>query len=333
MTITQPPRLDQMTRTLVRFAAVVLFWAAPALAEPPPSPILAGGHPLAGKVWAPASGKWLNPQGVVDAALGAGIVLLGETHDNADHHALQAWVVRELAAAGRRPLVALEMVDTDRQSVLDRNIGDTATLGAALDWEKRGWPDWALYRPIVEATLAARGEIKAANLPQDLTRRIARGEQGPEVDGRFGLDQPLPPAEEKALSADIREGHCNLLPDKAVPPMVRVQRARDAIMAEVLADQVSRPEAGPAVLIAGAGHVRADRGVPVRLGAMVPGIAMLTIGFVEVEKGKTDPAAYGEAFGAKALPFDVVWFTGRASREDQCAMMEKHMRKKEETGK
>lgn len=308
---------------------IALLWAAPAQAEPPPPPTLAGDHPLVGKVWAPASGRWLDPQGVMDAALGAGIVLLGETHDNADHHALQAWVVRELAAAGRRPLVALEMVDTDRQAVLDQGAGDPAGLGAALDWEKRGWPDWALYRPIVEAALAARGEIKAANLPQDLTRRIARGEQGPEVDGRFGLDRPLPPAEEKALATDIREGHCNLLPDKAVAPMVRVQRARDAAMAEVLADQASRPEAGPAVLIAGAGHVRADRGVPVRLGAMVPGIAMLTIGFMEVESGKTRPVAYGETFGTKTPPFDLVWFTGRASREDQCAMMEQHMKKKE----
>lgn len=328
MTIAQPLRLDQMSRTLVRFACLALFWAAPAWAEAPPKPTLASDHPLAGKVWEPATGKWRSPQAVIDAALGAGIVMLGETHDNPDHHALQAWVVRELAAAGRRPVLALEMADTDHQATIDRNIGDPAGLGAALDWEKRGWPDWALYRPIVEAALAARGEIKAANLPQDLTRRIAKGEQGADVDGRFGLDQPLAPADEKALSADIREGHCNLLPEKAVAPMVRVQRARDAAMAEVLADQASRPEAGPAVLIAGAGHVRADRGVPVRLGAMVPGIPMLTIGFLEVESAKTRPAAYGELYGAKLPPFDLIWFTGRAQRDDQCALMEKHMQKK-----
>ncbi|EME70063.1 hypothetical protein H261_10289 [Paramagnetospirillum caucaseum] len=322
-----------MTRTLVRFAVLALAWAAPAWAEPPPPPTLPGGHPLAGRIWAPASSRWLSPEDVAEAARGAGIVLLGETHDNADHHALQAWVVRELAAAGRRPVVALEMVDTDRQAAIDQGVGDSAGLGAALDWEKRGWPDWALYRPIVEAALAARGEIKAANLPQDLTRRIARGEQGAETDGRFGLDQPLPAAEEKTLAADIREGHCNMLPEKAVAPMVRVQRARDAAMAEVMADQASRPETGPAVLIAGAVHARADRGVPARLHAMVPGIPMLAIAFLEVEAGKTRPAAYGEAFGTGTPPFDIVWFTGRARRDDQCALLEKHMKKKEEAGK
>lgn len=329
MTIAQPLRLDQMTRTLVRFACLALLWAVPARAEPPPAPALPSDHPLAGKVWETATGRWLTPQGVMEAALGAGIVMLGEAHDNADHHALQAWMLRELAAAGRRPVVALEMVDTDRQADIDRNIADTAGLGAALDWEKRGWPDWALYRPIIEAALPARGEIKAANLPQSLTRRIAKGEQGAEIDGRFGLDLPLAPADEKALAADIREGHCNLLPEQAVALMVRVQRARDAAMAEVLADQASRPEVGPAVLIAGAGHVRADRGVPVRLGSMVPGIPMLTIGFIEVDKARTRPAAYGEAYGTRTPPFDLIWFTGRPAREDQCALMEKHMKKKD----
>lgn len=333
MTITQPLHLDQMSRTLVQCAFLACFCAAPAWAGSPPAPTLAGDHPLAGRVWAPATGRWSSPDDALERAKGAGIVLLGEIHDNPDHHALQAWVMTELAAAGRRPLLALEMVDTDRQAVLDQGIGTPATLGAALDWEKRGWPDWALYRPIVEAALAARGEVKAANLPQDLTRRIAKGEQGAEVDGRFGLDQPLPPAEEKARAADIREGHCNLLPDKAVPPMVQVQRARDAAMAEVMADQASRPEAGPVVLIAGAGHARTDRGVPARLRAMVPGVAMLSIGFVEVESAKTSPAAYGESFGTRTPPFDLIWFTGRATREDSCAMMAKHMRKKEGAGK
>lgn len=312
---------------------LALLWAFPAMAEPPPAPTLASDHPLAGKVWDTAARRWAGPQTLVDAALGAGIVLLGETHDNPDHHALQAWVVRELGAAGRRPVVALEMADTDQQAAIDGHAGDPAGLGAALDWEKRGWPDWSLYRPIVEAALAVRGEVKAANLSRELTRRIAQGAQGPEVDGRFGLDVPLPPADEKALAADIRDGHCNLLPEKAVAPMVRVQRARDASMAEVLAEQATRPEAGPAVLVAGSGHARADRGVPVRLGAMVPGIRVLSVAFIEAEAGKLSPTDYAAMFGAEALPFDLVWFTGHARRDDQCALMEKHMRNKEGTGK
>lgn len=331
MTITQAPLLDQNTRTFVRLIFTALLWTCPALAEPPPA--FPSPHPLAGKVWSPATGRWSSPQDLIESALGSGIVLLGETHDNPGHHALQAWVVRELAAAGRRPVVALEMVDTDQQPALDRAVGDLATLGDALGWEKRGWPAWPHYRPIAEAALAAHGEIKAANLPRELSQKIVKGSEGAEVDGRYGLDQKRPEAEEEAMEADIRDSHCNLLPESMVPAMVRVQRARDAAMAEVLAEQSTRPEAGPAVLVAGAGHGRTDRGVPARLGDMVPGIRALSIAFVEVDPAKTAPAAYASMFGATALPFDLVWFTGRQSRPNPCGQLEKHMKKKDGAGK
>ena len=50
---------------------------------------------------------------------------------------------------------------------------------------------------------------------------------------------------------------------------------------------------------------------------------------MEVDSDEADPAAYAQAVGAKTLPFDAVWFTGRAEREDPCAQMERHMKKKE----
>ena len=329
MTITQPLRLDQPTRTIVRFLLLALLWAAPALAETPPAPQISSPHPLAGRVWVAATGKFATPSAVIEAGKGSGILLLGETHDNPDHHALQAWVVRELGQSGRRPILALEMVDADQQGALDLSRQNSGEMGIALDWEKRGWPAWGLYRPIVDAALAARGDLKAANLPRDLARQISQGSQSIDVDSRFGLDQPLAAAEQKARAEDIRAGHCNMLPEKSIAPMVKVQRARDAAMAEVLADQSGRPEAGPVVLIAGAGHARADRGVPDRLRAMVPGIRVVSVGFVEVEESKTNPAAYAESFGAAKLPFDLVWFTARAPREDSCARMEQHLKQKE----
>lgn len=329
MTITQAPRIDQPSRTIVRFVAMALMWAAPALAEAPPPPTLASPHPLAGKVWNPATSKFAPPSAVIAAALEAGILILGETHDNPDHHALQAWVVRGLAQGGRRPILALEMVDSDQQVLLDQSRQDLAEAGTRLDWEKRGWPQWSLYRPIAEAALAAGGDLRAANLPLGLTRQIAQGRESAEVDGRFGLDIPPPPAEAEALADDIRGGHCNMLPEAAIAPMVKVQRARDAAMAEVLADQSARPEAGPVVLIAGAGHARTDRGVPARLRAMVPGIRTVSVGFVEVDDAKANPADYGAVFGAMKPPYDLIWFTARAERGDLCAQFEKHMRKKE----
>jgi hypothetical protein len=117
-----------------------------------------------------------------------------------------------------------------------------------------------------------------------------------------------------------------MLPDAAVPGMVRVQRSRDAVMAAALADGMR--EYGKAVLIAGAGHTRADHGVPVALAARAPGTKVLALAFIEVKTEQSDPAAYGELFDSPRLPFDAVWFTPRAEREDQCEALKRHMEKK-----
>ncbi|TAN60002.1 MAG: hypothetical protein EPN20_14205 [Magnetospirillum sp.] len=330
MTITQALRRGQSTRTLVRFAAIAGLMAVPTLAmaaEPPPAPTVTGNHPLAGRIWEAKTKRMLSPDELVGRVLTGGIVILGETHDNPDHHALQAWMVRRIADAGRRPLTALEMVDADQQAAIDANLGDVAGLGAALNWEKRGWPDWALYRPIVDAAVSAGGGLVGANLPVETTRQIAKGRETTETDARFGLDAPLSPQAAKAMAEEIRDGHCNMLPETAVPAMVRVQRARDAAMAEVVAEHATRPEIGPVILIAGSGHARLDRGVPARLRALVPGIPTFTLAFLELEPEDRAPAILARFNGATP-PFDAVWFTAKAPREDQCAQLEKHLKKK-----
>jgi len=302
------------------------FHAAVLLAAIAAAPAAAEG--LEGTIWLPASSKAVGIEALMERVQAAGIVILGESHDNPRHHALQARMVERIAAAGRRPVTAFEMIDTDQQAKLTAARSDLAGLGETMDWERRGWPDWAWYRPIAEATLAAGGDLVAANLPRDLGRQIARQTEAADTTERFGLDTPLPPAEAEAMAEDIRTGHCNLLPEPAIAGMVRVQRARDAAMAETLAEQAARPEVSPVVLIAGAGHARTDHGVPARLHALVPGIVTFSVAFIEVEEGQTAPASYAGQFGAKRLPFDAVWFTPRAEREAPCAQMERQMKKK-----
>ncbi|EPY01274.1 ChaN family lipoprotein [Magnetospirillum fulvum] len=287
----------------------------------PPTPVIASDHPLAGRIWQPATGRFLSVDELETRLASAQVVMLGETHDNPDHHALQAWAVRTLAAAGKKPQVAFEMIDRDRQADLDEAVHDLDGLGEALRWKERGWPDWPLYRPIAEAALAAGGTLSAANLPADVTRQIARRVEPAEQAARLGLNAPLPEAIAAALADEIRSSHCNMMPDSAIPGMVRVQRARDAEMAETVAALAQRPGPGPVVLIAGAGHARTDRGVPERLRQIAPGLTVFSLGLIETDAAVTDPAA-------EAPPFDAVWFTGRAEREDPCAQLMRQMKKK-----
>ena len=96
--------------------------------------------------------------------------------------------------------------------------------------------------------------------------------------------------------------------------MIEAQRARDAQMATIM----ERAGEAGAVLVAGSGHARRDRGAPVHLSDSARG-QLLVIAFIEVEPGRTDPGTYstGDAAGG----YDLVWFTARAAREDPCAAL------------
>lgn len=305
--------------------AVFLALALPARAEPLPAftAPLQRDHALVGKAWLPAEGRFATAEQVVARARAADAVLLGETHDNADHHALQAWMVARLVEGGRRPLVAFEMIDPAQEPALRRHLaehpGDAAGLGPALDWDKSSWPAWALYAPIAQAALDAGAALAPANLSRDQARALAKAEPA----------EPLPPQSPDHLAQmarDIRDGHCGMLPETAVPGMVRVQRGRDAVMARTLAEGVRAH--GNAILIAGTGHARADHAVPAVLAALAPAARVFSIGFIEVRPGETDPATYGALYDAARPPFDAVWFTPAAEREDQCEAFRRHMEKK-----
>ncbi len=311
----------------------VLLLSAPAVrAGSPPEFIttLEAEHPLAGKIWLPAQRVFISADELVRRIAAAETVILGETHDNPDHHTLQAWILRHLIAAGRKPAVAFEMLDSSQRPALEKHLrdrpDDDVGLGAAVEWNKTGWPDWALYRPIADAAMSARLPLLAANLSKEDTRQIAKGAVPPSLAQTLDLERPLDPGLRQAMEADIRSSHCHMLPDKALPAMVRVQRARDAIMARTLADGLADHDS--ALLIAGAGHARADRGVPAHLASMTRNRRIFSMAFLEVQADRPGPGAYAETFEADRLPFDAVWFTPRNQREDQCEAFRQHLEKK-----
>ena len=67
---------------------------------PPPPAIASQGrdHADLGVIRELASGRTLTPQELVERLAAAPRVLVGEQHDNPDHHALQLWLLRQLAA-------------------------------------------------------------------------------------------------------------------------------------------------------------------------------------------------------------------------------------------
>ncbi len=273
-------------------------------------------HPLVGTIWDARRHKTVGPDDVFAAIAAADFVLLGEKHDNADHHALQARALREVVLRKRAPVVAFEMLDEDQQPAVDAYLaapGATAEgFGAHVAWNERGWEPYRWYAPIVKAAMDARLPIVAANLAIKEMRGIVRGGLSQLTPARvkeLGLDAELPEEMQKELVEEMRTAHCGQLPEKLLVPMATAQRARDgALGGHMLAAGAGRM----AVLIAGNGHARTDRGVPAFLYAHAPGAKVVSVAFLEVEHGVNEPAPE---------PYDFVWYTPRASDEDPCTKM------------
>lgn len=278
-------------------------------------------HPLTGRIWDAPAGAFVAPEALVARLAGARYVLLGERHDNPDHHRGQAALLRSLIEAGRRPAVVFEMFTLEDGPAIARHLAaaprDARGLADAVNWQRSGWPDWSHYEPIAQAALDAGLPIVAANLTPATARALARGQWAALPDGlaeRYGLDRPLPGGAQAALTEEIHRAHCGHLPVDRLDGMVLAQRARDAM----LADRMLTAGADGAVLIAGAGHVRTDLGVPLYLRARAPHASVAAVGSFEVEDARTAPAHYAADFGGR-LPFDWVWFTPRPDRGDPCA--------------
>jgi uncharacterized iron-regulated protein len=293
-----------MRRTL---ACVLLLLAAgcagigPAPAPEPPGAIFA------------ADGSALTEDELAAALDRAAIVVLGEVHDNPVHHARQARLVRHLRPQG----MAFEMVPSASEEGIQVFLaqgGSRRGIGPAIGWERMGWPDWELYRPVFAA---ARGAYIAGGGVARSDLRTARltGAAGVYGKGarRLGLDRPLDAALRAEIEDEMIAAHCNKLPREAAAGMVESQRLRDARFAAAALRALLRGGGDSAVLITGNGHARTDRGVPAYLRVAGPDLAVLSVGMIEIEPD-ADPAA-----AAGGLPFDFVWFSGPVEREDPCA--------------
>jgi uncharacterized iron-regulated protein len=271
-------------------------------------------HPLVGRIYRPTPGVFATRRDLEQALRRARFVLLGEKHDHRDHHRLQAELLSEIIPLRRDLAVAFEMLDVDQQPAVDRYLSahpsEVDGLAQAVNWDASGWPPWPIYRPVFAVAHRGHARIVAANLSRESTSAIARG-------GEASLAAPLPPLSSaglRALEEDMRESHCGLLPESMLPGMALAQRARDLTIAQRMREA---DRGDGVVLCAGAGHVRRDRGVPVYLGAA--GVAgVISIAFLEVVRGESDPHTYLSDAEPDVAPFDFVWFTPRVDEKDPC---------------
>jgi uncharacterized iron-regulated protein len=333
--------------TMVKADPYAAFWRGPDAPKPR--------HPLWSQIL--FDGQLLRPDSqaceisplqvltreITAAAKDGGIILLGEVHDNGEHHKVRAEIVRQVSAAvakdggdvRRMPLV-FEHIRTDQQTGLDQfrasnagaKSGSSSDLFRFLSWEKSGWPDQKLFVPLFDAAIAAKAPLIAGDPSKTAIRAVATKGLG-SLDGDIlkalrldrALDEPL----QQALLTELYDGHCGLLPKDKLSAMASAQRYHDAHLAS--ATLAAAAEYGTAIVLTGNGHVRADRGVPLYLSQMVPDKPVLTVMFVETEDGKIDPNAYAPKSPDGKAAANYVVFTTRATRPDPCDAMRAAMKK------
>jgi uncharacterized iron-regulated protein len=257
--------------------------------------------PVSGEIRDLRSGQTLTAQELLARLAKPSRLIVGEQHDNRDHHQLQLWLLQTLNEQRPQGSLLLEMLTPDQQGRVDHVKHSSplpADLPNALAWQS-GW-DWNLYGPIVGFVLTQPYPLLAANLDRLEVRAFYA--KPPTLRG----SRSNAPAVKDELLAQISDSHCGLLPESQMPAMLAVQQQRDRRMAERL---MAAPM--PSLLFAGAYHARKDVGVPIHV---------LDLG----ERGAPTVLMLAER-GAEVTPAmaDYVWYTPATPPQDYCAQMRK----------
>lgn len=229
---------------------------------PVPNGVPVGPGPTASAVFDATGAARTWDEALADLAT-ARVVAVGEAHDSAADHKIQAEVLTALASRTPRLAVAFEMVGFEDQAVLDSFMSGALSEADFAVWWKSHWGyNFAIYKPIFDAAKAAGVPAYGLNAPIGLVKAVSKG----------GLSS-LAPADRARLPSQIREsddaryrafvhesvaGHGPLTPDQ-----LKNRLEAMAVWNETMGEKVSLLTAdGRTVLvIAGQGHIYYKAGV------------------------------------------------------------------------
>jgi uncharacterized iron-regulated protein len=288
---------------------------------------------LVGKIWDVKNKAFINRQQLLHKALDANFVLLGETHDNIEHHRDHGWFINQISQKKPDVAIAMEMVNKKQADEINKNKnGNIDDVINILEQAKVGWEYDKYYRPVFSSILKNDLPLYPADLERSTMMKVVRdGKDSTPNELKQLLNKtPLPKTQQEALKKEIEATHCGMIDAAMTKAMMRGQRTRDAAMGNNLY-KVShaggdKSKTRPVIMVSGSGHIRKDRGAPMYLKARDPDAKIVAIAWLEVHDDATDPEEYIKQWHSDTAPFDYVVFSPSANRPDPCEEMKKFMK-------
>lgn len=192
-------------------------------------------------------------------------LIVGEKHDNAQHHLIEMWLIKNLPQQRPQGSVLLEMLTIDQQPRVDQlkkwlkddpmvREGRIQTL---INWQQ-GWP-WEMYHGVVMQTLRTPYPLLVANLSREQVQSLYKNPQLPA--GKISTA----PQVQNAIRETIVTMHDGKIEPAQLKAMLAIQQQRDRFMAQQL---LAAP--APAMLIAGGYHAAKTMGVPLHMQDLAP---------------------------------------------------------------
>jgi uncharacterized iron-regulated protein len=209
------------------------------------------------------------------------VVLLGERHDNADHHRWQLHTIAGLYALQPDLVIGFEMFPRRVQKALDQWVVGELSEDEFLkrsEWNRVWGVDARPYMPIFEFARLHRVPMLALNVERDLVARVgAVGWAGIPEPEREGVSDPAAPS--TGYREALYESYLEHLPkeaparsraepdydDPAFLRFVESMQLWDRAMAQAIAQRRSGAAPPLVVAIMGSGHLEEGFGVPHQL--------------------------------------------------------------------
>ncbi|MBS1713272.1 MAG: ChaN family lipoprotein [Armatimonadetes bacterium] len=215
-----------------------------------------------------ATGKRASVKDVVNAAKGVRFVFVGESHNNPEHHTVQAQVIEALVKDGRKVCVGMEMFTRDNQG----NLGafplgwwSDEEFQARSDWKKQWGFPYRIYKPVFDAVKKHRLPLVALNVPRDWVRQVSR--QGPssltDVQKKWVPDLDLGNQEHRSVFDALVGGHAGSGADGMYAGQVTWDTAMANTALEFLGEKGAPDRV--MVIVVGSGHMMYGQGINWRI--------------------------------------------------------------------